>query len=1089
MSIKIYKPDGTQAVNGEQYSTSLQSIFLYGETDEPSLEVIYEGVSYSVDLLEDGSFSFPNPSEEIDGFDLSVGSNIFLFRTDTSDLTVNVLLSSEPSVASPNPPTEVKIKREARSVLVSFTDNGEASYYHVYASTVSGGGTLGYRRINYLPIDPITYGSTEEVISEVSALEINTETEQSDPLYVNLSLVQSSITQELGSVSSDQVEIPESASRLRISSSVSTVGLKRVVSFRHDRLAQENSIPPTIRVGEFRSLDPSIPLYYVIKSVSVGDDGQEIESSFSYEVSGKPSDVFSTNISLPVVGKRELTESMIRHVLTYQPEVSVHAGSVFRDVIIDPFVTELERSRFMLDFCYRSSTFQGLLQIDDPTGSGVSIAVDSSTYKRALGQALFLVSNSDIQATINQCFDRLASNSGVYRSIGVPARGEVLFYVTSQPTRTYSVPRNTLVEGAGLSFRTTQEVSIDFENLSSYYDPVKKRWSVACPVIADFIGTVGNLTSGQILSGAPTGMKVINESPLFGGKDAESNIDLASRAISAFTSVDTGTRSGYERISRQSAGVLDSFTVGAGDEYMERDLGQGGKVDVWVKGVSTAIVTDIYAPSYQERFSARFLSVSGEGTYRFVLDSGELIFEMIDRSDLGLGLLNQTSGERFDLTGYTLEEDGRVLVLDASAQTISYRITDVILGDWRGSQSSQVVLRRQPVSSILSVISGDGTSIVDFDFVASEDPIYLGGSSQSNDHIILPTTGRGDLLTVNDESHVVLGSYPEQLGNLGADILSVVVTDLDKLITYNGPYTSSPDYSLERGDLGEIYLKRTSSSSISDGQTVLISYTHRENITITYSTNQVISQVQNDLNASKHLTADVVAKQVISAPVNFKGVVALNRGVSVSSVDTAIKGALSSLVNSFSLGGSLYTSDAVRTIDEIAGVSYVDVPLTEMALSEGTLILREEVSSNEVGSFRQISELSNDKVLVWCSVNNLKHRVEDGGGFGATGVLDTEILKVLSVSSRPFTSNWTQKSLSFIGAQNLKAYVNGTYVEIADTAHRVLLSLPVGEHPSSYSLKVNYRTGNPNGFVSNITLNKLSYFTLGEISFTYEEAR
>ena len=45
-------------------------------------------------------------------------------------------------------------------------------------------------------------------------------------------------------------------------------------------------------------------------------------------------------------------------------------GSVVRDVIIDPLASEMERSRFLLDFSYRSSSFLGLLQIDDPLNEG-----------------------------------------------------------------------------------------------------------------------------------------------------------------------------------------------------------------------------------------------------------------------------------------------------------------------------------------------------------------------------------------------------------------------------------------------------------------------------------------------------------------------------------------------------------------------------------------------------------------------------------------------------------------------------------------------------------------------------------------------
>ena len=73
---------------------------------------------------------------------------------------------------------------------------------------------------------------------------------------------------------------------------------------------------------------------------------------------------------------------MIRSIYLAQPDVSVQAGSVVRDIIIDPIVSEMERARFLLDFSYRSSSFLGLLQIDDPLNQGRSIPVEDSQYKR-----------------------------------------------------------------------------------------------------------------------------------------------------------------------------------------------------------------------------------------------------------------------------------------------------------------------------------------------------------------------------------------------------------------------------------------------------------------------------------------------------------------------------------------------------------------------------------------------------------------------------------------------------------------------------------------------------------------------------------
>lgn len=1099
MSITLIKPDGVSVSSDLVYSTTKQSIFLNGRvSEEDSLEVVYEGVSYSVDIQQDNTWTFPSPLSLPDGIDIVQGQNSFTFigknaqGINISRLTSVIVLSGSSSQSRPTAPTEVLVNRYSDYVEITFTHSEDSvSAYHIYASTVSGGGSEGYARINLNPIDPPSYGKVEEVISVLDTQEINTVSEVSDPLFAQYILSQTEQSgAELKTTLSNRVEVPETVSRLRLETTLKSVVTKTKVTFRHNRTAFESSQPATIRVARFAVLPKSTPIYYVVTAVKFVNE-EEIESAYSAEVSGKPVEVLTTTSSIPIIGRRQLTENMIKDIYNAQPEISVQAGSVFRDVIVDPFVSEAERSRFVLDFCYRATSFSSLLQLDDPLGAGTSIQVNQSNYKKALGQALFLSEDIDIQTIIDQSFDRLASNLGIVRRAGEQARGEVVFYTTVTPTFTLNIPNGTVVSGGGQQFRTTETASIPLSSAASYYNPTTRRYSISVPIIALDAGSAGNLTSGQINSGAPTGLRVTNDSPTFGGEDAENNNDLTARAIGILSSIDTGTKAGYQRVSRASAGVIDSFVVGADDLYMKRDQGLGGKVDVWIRGESSAVVTDVFAPRYGDRLGVRFLPVGGEGTYRFQVQASDaLIFEMIDRSDLGLGLKNSTIGQSFDLTGYTIDVSKTVIQLDSSINQPAYSITDIILGDWRSEVSNDIILRRQPVSEIVSVSTADGTSISDYTFSSSEDPLYLGRSNKAQDKVNIPSLNRGAILTATDEGITLIGEYRVQLAFLGADTLSIEVKNGTNQSLYLNPFTSSsPDYLIETEEDGSVFLRRTVTSSISDGETVLVRYNYRENIVITYSTNLVVNSVQADMDKTKHLAADVLVKEALPAPVNIKGQVILFKGYSPADVDALVKVNLENLINSTSLGGSIFSSDVIREIDRVEGVNYVQVPLSEIALAENTLILREDVSSTSVGSFQYVPELSDDSEHIWKMSGTLRHNPEDGGGDGALVTVDNNQISLLT-ATRSSSSDWKSYSASIVGNDGLNVSDGqGGLTLLADSANRLFISLPVGVNPTSVTIQLNYRTGSPTGTVKDLVLNNLSYFTVGEFSFTYEETR
>ena len=956
MILNIITPEGTKSTFPATYSTAKENTFLRGQVSSSvtSVDVQYGGelfTSSSSDVLlnVDGSFIFPNPNSFSEGIALSTGVNSFsLIDNFNRSYEVNIILSSE-VLNLPDPPDGVFVRRQRDAVEIVFSHtDSEVSFYNIYASTTSGGGLEGYSQINLDPIDPIKFGSRTEVVEELGQIKTDVEIQDADPLFAEVLVNQKKDDVALSSDSLGELEVPEYANRLRVVSTLNNVYLRTEISFVHNRSANNLSTPRTVQIGRFTSLPASEPLHYIVSATKI-INGVEVESYYSSEVSGKPINIVNTTTSLPVVSRDDLTTSMIRSIYLAQPDVSVQAGSVVRDIIIDPIVSEMERARFLLDFSYRSSSFLGLLQIDDPLNQGRSIPVEDSQYKTALMSSLFLEDETQLQNLIDNAFEKLASNFGVTRRISSQASGEVEFFTKTPPTFSFSIPNGTRVSGNGVSFLTTTSASIPLADASKFFNPVTKRYSVRVPIVAETGGTSGNLTSGKINVGAPLGLSVTNPSPTFGGDNEETNNELAVRALGSLNSIDGGTRGGYERLSRSVAGVSDSFVVDASSEYMKRDDDKGGKVDVWVKGESLTSVTDVFAPSYNSKIGSKFIPIGGLGSYRFrslEATKEQPIYEMIDRTftHARFGLYNASEKEYFDLTGYVVE-DYRTIRLDSTITQNSYGFTDIIVGDWRADVSSQLVLSRQPVRDVISVLDEDGVAITNYLFENNNDPLLLGRSTKDVASVTISNSTGEKIKIVSEESHVISGFYEERLLKLGADPLSIVVKSLTN-VEYNNSYSLNPDYTIFDDGEGQVSIKRTANSKISDGQTILISYTYLENITISYNTNLVVKTAQDLLDTHKNLGADVVVKEIREAPLNINASVFLEQGKSSFDVNALLQYNLSNLIISNNIGGVIRPSEIIREINATEGVSHVSLPLIRMSFSEGTFIIREKVESS-----------------------------------------------------------------------------------------------------------------------------------------------
>jgi uncharacterized phage protein gp47/JayE len=1085
--IQIISPSGSLLDSPANYSTTQKAIFIKGITDDPSnLSITIENQTYTgMDIFFDGNyFTFPNPALSPDGLILYNGNNNLILNLSTTEtFYLNVIQPIVNLYQPPAQPQGIYIERLAQDVLIKFqhTDS-EVKYYNLYASVSSGGGINGYQKINFEPLDPISYGIGKEVLTTIADETFNANTQTADPLYAKLNFIQTDGSTNLASDVIFNSEVSEAIKRLRLTATLSAIDIQTEIVFKHNRQATQNSTPPTIQFGAFASLSNENVLYYVATAVKVVN-GTEIESAYSLEVVGKPVNINQSNVSLPVVNRQTLTTEMITTIHKLQPDALVNPGSVTRDVIIDPFVNEMERTRFLLDFTYRAMSFTTLLTIDDPRNTGKSIAVSNSNYKTALGQALFFSEQNRVQAVIDSAFDKLAYNFGIKRRLGSRAIGEVVFFVKTAPTRTINIPSYTTIYAGSIPFQTTQFARISIDTLSSFYDPVKDRYAVYVPVQALNIGIAGNVTSNQIRNSSINGLSVNNENPTFGGSEVESNLDLSSRAINTLASVDTGTKSGIERIASATAGVTEVFVAGAESPYQFRG---DGKVDVWIRGVSLATATDLYAPNFQTHKDSLFIPIA-EGIYQFKLGDLNLsLYKMIDNQTLGYGLKNATTGEWFDLTNHTITNDN-IVILDTSLTQPDYNITDVIIGDWQENISEIIYLTRQPVESISTLIDENNVEYAqgtDYLFKKTQDPLLEGYSTKAKDNILINNGAITSDFYSTSEVFSFIGFYPYQLTKKGVDALSIQLR-LDSsgdgetgYTFYNSSYVANPDFIIETTDEGYTTLTRTSNSDIPENVTVKVNYSYLLNLEVTYSYNQVLQNVQSQINNSKHLTADILVKQCIPCPIDVKANIVIRKGYQVSQIDLAIRNNVQNYISYLNLGANLRVSDIVRVLDNADGVAFIDLPLTQLSFSVNTLVIREEIIPNN--SYTQIVSLTTGVAVAWLiDVNLAQPASTDGGEIGR--VYGNGLEFNLVSQSLITTLGNKPNSVCIIG--NTDLVIGGN--PITNSKNKILVALPIGKSPSDYTFHVNYQTADGSGFVNNLSLNPFSYFTVGNLNFTY----
>lgn len=1132
------------------FMTNQEAVVLEGTVspDTADIQVSVNGAPFVSDanivFLDLDKFVVPNLTTYPSGLILDFGVNTIAVRaidivggvSATSTATVT-RIARPTNILQAQIPTGIRVRRRRDSVdilsakpslsfLSSVSTVVEPSLqllgYNFYAST-SPAGTTGYIKVNERPLLlPVTH--EEDVFTPF------TDTTNWGDTFRNWLRIrvteEDAFGNELAERLNQAYDISAFTARLRFTSTLESYQLSEFVYFRHFRSGGTG----IINSEQFVSVLDNEPLYYVVSAVYWDPvTSQEIETAYSQEVLGTPLVIDTAIRDLPGRKQIQIVTAYVNQITQVNRAITLNPGSTTRDVSIDPFASEAERIWFVVDFVHRSQSFLTLLQIDDVRGTGTSDAVSASAYKTALAAALGLSGqDAAVQTLIDSQFDKLAANEGKKRLDGRPSVGQAVIYTTRKPTTDLVIPAGTFVStdadtennlGAA-RYRVGGSFVMTAANADAFYNFDTKRYEIIVDIVAESIGAAGNRPAGAIknITGV-SNVSVTNTEATVFGTDKESNADLASRCQLAYSSVDTGTEGGYASTAAEQIGILKAKIIKSGDKLMMRDYDEvrrkhiGGKVDVWVQGLRERQVSERFAFSFDiaRDITCQIIDLSTL-TFR-VLDSrvtpATPIVEILNNPSLGLGVRNVTLGADYDLTSVVIVDYQTFRLSTAIAQPAT-AIDDVITVDYRFRYVNQYRFKLQPVRRVISVVgetSGALNPIGGYDLYKTDDPLLTGESTIALDYLAINQVGgipSGATITVNDELHVLIGSTQEPLDSIGINTKTIRVFNEARTVEYDGPETSAPDFDIiEGGQNTPVKIVRTSASTIKDGQTVSVDYTHDENFTVTYVINDLLQELQQVINRRRHTTADVLVKQAVENQLEIETTVQLKAGAAKDRVDPMVRTNVSLELDKKLIGENVAQSDVIATINQTDGVDYSPVPYARMAYADGARKLRESVLS----TFARLSSLDIAGNRAFILTNSLLYPTTNGGGTKTEhkGVFqDDEPMTVVDnlalVASLPkqayiigaqgalimgYTDDATLIAAGFLTANERAAEL------LRRTANHIVVSLSGAaippDEPVKHAYAVSYVVRSDKG-AHDITSTQVEYMTLGNFTVSYRSA-
>ncbi len=246
--------------------------------------------------------------------------------------------------------------------------------------------------------------------------------------------------------------------------------------------------------------------------------------------------------------------------------------------ILAPVANEIANLDFIFDFLSRAVGVDALLEVDqDPV------------YKQNLESALFRTT-LQTQTLIDTLFDRHGDNLATPRKGATQATGTQTFSRTTAPVGDILIPSGTRVSTTATSiqpaviYETVGDVTMVAATATP--SPTTGLFEVEAPIIAVEQGDDGNQAAGaiNIIVTAITGIDATtNTNKAEGGQSKEPNDVYVDRINAAIPGAELSTETGIFNVAFAQDNVSDVAVIGTGNPLMIRDLGNGGKVDVYIQ--------------------------------------------------------------------------------------------------------------------------------------------------------------------------------------------------------------------------------------------------------------------------------------------------------------------------------------------------------------------------------------------------------------------------------------------------------------------------------------------------------------------------
>ena len=196
-----------------------------------------------------------------------------------------------------------------------------------------------------------------------------------------------------------------------------------------------------------------------------------------------------------------------------------------------------------------------------------------------------------VQSLIDTVFDYHGSGLNTPRKGQTTATGFQIFSRTSPPTFDILIAAATKVSSTAQSnvpavgFQTQSSVTMLQSLASSYLNPNNGLYEITAPIIALVPGATGSQNAGAInvLVSQINGISATRNPTATQGLDKEQNSVYVERIKSAIPGSNPGTDTGVFDTAFKQTNVSDVAVVGANDPLMTRDMGVGGKVDVYIQ--------------------------------------------------------------------------------------------------------------------------------------------------------------------------------------------------------------------------------------------------------------------------------------------------------------------------------------------------------------------------------------------------------------------------------------------------------------------------------------------------------------------------